>query len=472
MSKHKRALTAIWMRLTPLAPCVALFLSACAGALPTPTTLPPLSAPAAFEQIASPNAPIWPKPEWWSGFASSELNSLIVATQTGNLDLAAAETRILQADASVRQSGAALLPSLDVGADANKQTHSGSFSVSAGASYEFDFWGRNRTLLAASQAIATATRADRETVALTATAGTATTYFQLLSLRERLTIARQNLESALMVLQLTEARVRDGIATPLELAQQRSQIAGLQSVIPELQQQELQTRAALALLLGRSPEGFDVQGSDIETIALPDVSPGLPAELLTRRPDVVAAEASLESAHANVQAARAAFFPTLSLTGSGGLASAALTGLIANPVASYSFGLSLTQTIFDGGRLTAQSDQAKAREQELIAAYRGTALTAFAEVETSLGGIAHFREQEGYQAEQVAQSQIAFDIAQVRYREGIADYLTVLDAQRTLYSARDALGQIKLQRLQAIVGLYKALGGGWTSPAPSALARD
>ena len=456
-------------------PTVALgatLLSACAGVLPTPTTLPTPSAPTAFEQTAATTAPIWPTPEWWRGFGSSELDGLIAATQTGNLDLAAAETRVLQADASVRQSGAALLPIVDVGADANKQTHSGSFSVSAGASYEFDFWGRNRDLLTASQAVATATRADRETVALTATAGTATTYFQLLSLRERLSIARQNLETAQTVLEITEARVRNGIATPLELAQQRAQIAGLQSAIPELQQQELQTRIALALLLGRPPEGFDVAGSDVETIALPDIAPGLPAELLTRRPDVVAAEASLESAHANVQAARAAFFPTLSLTGSGGFASAALTGLIANPVASYSLGLSLTQTIFDGGRLTAQSDQAKAREQELVAAYRSTALTAFSEVETALGGIAHFREQEGYQAEQVAQSQLAFDIAQVRYREGIADYLTVLDAQRTLYSARDSLGQTKLQRLQAIVGLYKALGGGWTSPAPSTLAQE
>jgi NodT family efflux transporter outer membrane factor (OMF) lipoprotein len=448
------------------------FLSACAGAIPVRTSLPSQGAPLAFEQTASANAPIWPTPEWWRGFGSSELDGLIAAAQTGNLDLAAAETRVLQADASARASGAALLPSVGLGADASKQTHGGSFSVSLGASYEFDFWGRNRDLLIASEAIATATRADRETVALTATAGTAATYFQLLSLRERLSIARQNLESAQSVLAITEARVRDGIATPLELAQQRSQIAGLQSAIPQLQQQELLTRAALALLLGRPPEGFDVAGADVENIALPEVAPGLPAELLTRRPDVAAAEASLQSAHADVQAARAAFFPTLSLTGSGGLASAALTGLIANPIASYGLGLSIAQTIFDGGRLTAQSDQARAREQELITSYRSIALTAFSDVETSLGGIAHFREQEGYQAEQVAQSQTAFDIAQVRYREGIADYLTVLDAQRTLYSARDSLGQIKLQRLQAAVALYKALGGGWTSPPPAALARE
>ena len=447
-------------------------LTACAGAIPEPTTLPVPVVPAAFEQSPSPNAPVWPQSEWWRGFGSSELDQLIATTQMGNLDLAAAEARVLQADAAARQAGTALLPTVGLSADATKQTHSGSFGASLGASYEFDFWGRNRDILAAAQAVSKATLADRETVALTAIAGTANTYFQLLNLRERLAIARLNLESALNVLMITEARVNNGIATPLELAQQRAQIAGLQSGIPQLAQQELQTRAALALLLGRAPEGFDVAGTDVENLALPVVAPGLPADLLIRRPDVVAAEASLQSAHANVAAARAAFFPSIALTGSGGLASAALTGLVTNPTASFAFGLSLAQTIFDAGRLTAQSDEARAREQELIAAYRGAAITAFSEVETALGGIAHFAEQETYQAEQVAQSQQAFDIASVRYREGVADYLTVLDAQRTLYSARDQLGQVKLQRLQAIVALYKALGGGWTDPSPATLARD
>jgi outer membrane protein TolC len=173
-----------------------------------------------------------------------------------------------------------------------------------------------------------------------------------------------------------------------------------------------------------------------------------------------------------VAAARAALFPSISLTGSGGLASASLTGLIANPATSFGFGLSLAQTIFDAGRLTAQSDEARAREQELIVAYRGAAITAFSEVETSLGAIAHLADQETYQIEQVAQSQQAFDIAQVRYREGVADFLSVLDAQRTLYQARDQLGQIKLARLQAIVALYKALGGGWTDPTASNFAQQ
>ncbi len=454
-----------------LAGACAALLSGCAGTLPKPAALTAKDVPAAFEQPMA-AAPVWPQPDWWKNFGSSELDAFIADTQSGNLDLAAAETRVLQADARVRETGAALLPTVGLSADASQQTHTGGFGVGLGASYELDFWGRNHDLLTASQAASKATRADRETVALTATAGTATTYFQLLSLRERLSIARQNLETAQEVLTVTDARVRDGIATLLELAQQRAQIAGLQAVIPQLQQQELQTRAALALLLGRPPEGFTVSATDIEDISLPDVAPGLPAELLVRRPDVVSAEANLDSAHADVEAARAAFFPSIVLTGSGGLASAALTGLVANPVTSYALGASLAQTVFDAGRLTAQSDEAKGREQELIEVYRKAAIVAFSDVEIALGGIAYYREQEGYQAEQLAQSQTAFDIAQVRYREGVADYLTVLDAQRTLYSARDQLGQIKLQRLESVVALYKALGGGWTNPSPSSLARE
>jgi NodT family efflux transporter outer membrane factor (OMF) lipoprotein len=449
----------------------ATLLSACAGTLPTRTTLPSPTAPQAFEQPIATDAPLWPAVDWWKGFGSTELDRLIAGTQSGNLDLAAAEARLLEADARVRQSGAALLPTVSLGGDATKVQNGGSFRASLGASYELDFWGRNHDILAAAQAARKASSADRETVALTATAGTATTYFQLLSLRQRLSIAHQNLETAQAVLTITEARVRDGVATQLELAQQRAQIAGIQSTIPQLEQQELQARSALALLLGIPPEGFEVAGTDVDSLALPAVAPGIPAELLTRRPDIVAAEANLESAHANVAAARAAFFPSINLTASGGLASVALTGLIANPTTSFALGLSIAQTIFDAGRLTAQSDETKAREQELIAAYRNAALTAYSEVENSLGGIAHYAEQEGYQAEQVVQSEQAFNIAQVRYREGVADYLTVLDAQRTLYSARDQLGQVKLLRLQALVALYKALGGGWTDPAPS-LARE
>ena len=418
-----------------------------------------------FEQPAIANAPIWPKADWWRGFNSTELDTLIATAQSGNLDLAAAETRIVQADARVRQVGANLLPTVSIGADANRQTSGGrSAGVSIGASYEFDFWGRNRSLLNAAQSSNRATRADRETVALTATAATATTYFQLLSLRERIEIARLNLENARSVLMVTESRVRNGIASQLELAQQRSTIAGQEAAIPQLEQQELETRAALALLLGRPPEGFDVQARALTEIAAPGVAPGLPSELLARRPDVVAAEAGLEAANANLAVARAELLPSISLTGSGGVSSGTLTGLVTNPFFAAGIGLSLAQTIFDSGRREAVTDEARAREQELLLAYRSATINAFSEVETTLGSIANLEAQEMYQAEQVAQSEIAFNIAEARYREGVDDFLVVLDSQRSLYQARDQFGLIRLQQLQALVALYKALGGGWEDP--------
>jgi len=453
------------LRIWLLVGAAGAVLSACASAGPVPK-LAPADMPQAFEEKAVANAPIWPESGWWREFKSDELDQLIAGAQGGNLDLAQAEARLVQADARVRQAGAGLLPTVDASAGASKQLHSESSALSLSASYELDFWGRNHDILNAARASDKASKADLETVALTATSSTASTYFQLLSLRDRLAIARLNLENAFAILTVTQARVREGIATPLELAQQQAQIAGQQAAIPPLEQQELQTRAALALLLGRPPEGFDVAGQNLDPIALPEVAPGLPAELLVRRPDVARSEANLEAANADLAAARAAFFPTVSLTGTAGASSRELLGIIDNSFGAYSLGLSIFQAVFDAGLRQAQSDEARARQDEFLAAYRATAIVAFSDVETSLGAIRHLADQQAYLEEQVAQSQQAFDIAETRYREGVADYLTVLDAQRTLYGARDQLGITKLQRLQAIVSLYRALGGGWTDPSP------
>jgi NodT family efflux transporter outer membrane factor (OMF) lipoprotein len=449
-----------------LAGVCALALAACSTTSPVPQ-LASSDVPMAFEQPVAADAPIWPQPDWWRGFGSQELDGLIASAQSGNLDLAAAETRILQADARVRQVGSALLPTVSIGGDTSLQSGSNATptGVSIGASYEFDFWGRNRSLLIGAQASNRATRADRETVALTALSTTAITYFQLLSLRERLETARLNLENAQAVLAVTEARVRNGIASPLELAQQRQTIAGQQAQIPQLEQQELETRAALALLLGRPPEGFDVAAQSLETIEAPAVAPGLPSELLARRPDVVTAEANLEGANANLAVARAALLPSISLTASGGISTGTLTGLVTNPIYSAGIGLSLAQTIFDAGRREAVTEEAAAREQELLLAYRSTVITAFSEVETTLGSIANLDEQVMFLAEQVAQSELAFNIAQARYREGVDDFLVVLDAQRSLYGSRDQLQQTRLQQLLSLVALYRALGGGWEDPA-------
>jgi multidrug efflux system outer membrane protein len=457
------------MRAFRIAPLFAagFLLSACFS----PGKLPLLTAadtPPSFEQEASSSAPVWPSAGWWQSFQSAELNSLMFAAQEGNLTLAAAEARILQADARVRQAGSALVPFVSLSSDAgrNFSSNTESYGAGLGARYEIDLWNRNRNTLLAAAAAGNATRADRETVALTAVSGVANTYFLLLSLRERLAIAKLNLEAAMTILTVTETRVRNGVATPLELAQQRAAIAGQQAAIPVLEQQELETRSALAVLLGRPPEGFTVAGTDVDSLPIPEVAPGLPSELLERRPDIGTAVAALASAEANIQVARAALFPSIVLTANGGGRSANLAELVTNPIGTFTLGANLLQTVFDRGRLFAITAEARARQEELLANYRNVAITAFAEVENTLGAIANFAEREIFLDEQVAQSQIAFDIATARYREGIADFLTVLETQRSLYGARDARMQVRLSRLLATVGLYRALGGGWQNTTP------
>jgi len=193
----------------------------------------------------------------------------------------------------------------------------------------------------------------------------------------------------------------------------------------------------------------------------PPVQAGLPATLLTRRPDVAQAEASLMAAHANLDAARAAFLPGVSLNAGGGWSKAVLTGLISPQTLAWNLGASAVQTIFDGGRLTSQRDYYKGREAEVLASYRTAVLNALNDTETQLGSVASYSEQERLTTDQVKNAQEAFRISELQYREGVVDLLTVLQAQQTLFSAQDTLIQIKLARLQSGVGLYRALGGGW-----------
>ncbi len=448
--------------------CAVLASTICGCATGPVPVLETTDVPPDWEQPIAADASIWPETDWWTGFSSAELNDIVLAVEAGNLDLAAAEQRIRQADARVRIAGSALLPGIGAGLSGSRRGDLGdassfgnSFGADFSASYELDFWGRNRADLQAAQAGRAATRADRETVALTAVSAAANTYFQVLSLRERLEIARLNLEIAQSVLEVTEARLRNGVATPLELSQQLGTIAGQRAVIPQLEQQVLETRAALAILTGRPPEGFVVSGENLEEIATPNIAPGLPSDLLLRRPDIVAAEADLVAAHANLAAARAALFPTISLTAGGGLSSDTLIGLVRDSALALSIGAGLSQTIFDAGARQAQSDAAAAAELETLANYRSVVISAFADVEIVLGNIANLAEQEIYEIEQTEQAEFAFDIVTAQYREGAVDFLTLLDAQRTLYQARDSLGQIKLSRLQSVVALFQALGGGW-----------
>lgn len=408
--------------------------------------------------------------DWWRGFDSMELVELIAAALDASPDMGIATERVRQAEAQARIAGATLFPTLNLSAGTGRrETRSpggnwsgeNSSNASLSASYEIDLWGRIAAGVNSAESSLRATRFDQETVRLTLAAGVASGYFQLLSLRGRLAIARENLVIAERVFKLVDARARNGAASKLDLARQQAAVLSLRASIFPLELQERQTLYALAILAGRPPQGFAVAGASVRTLAVPRVSPGLPADLLTRRPDLASAEAQLAAANANVAAARAALLPNVSLTGSAGLSSSVLINFLNGPTATLALGASLLQPIFDGGRLRGQIDVATSRERELVEAYRKSILAALADVEGVLAAGGRTADQESLQAQVVIQAQIALRLAEIRYREGVDDLLTVLDAQRTLFQADDQLAQIKLSRLQASVGLYKALGGGW-----------
>jgi NodT family efflux transporter outer membrane factor (OMF) lipoprotein len=464
------------MKRALLVSCVCtVFLAACAD--PPPPVLPPGDVPAAFEQAVPPGALPWPAAGWWMDFNDPQLATLITTAQSGNLDIAQAAARLRQADARARQAGAALLPSIGLNAGANTlygnangiSQHETDYGAALGASYELDFWGKNRDAALSAQALRAASAADRATVALSVSAAVANTYFQLLSLRERIAVAKADLKSSGAILDVVQRRVTAGYAAASDLTQQRASMAAQQAVLPALEQQELETRGALAILLGRPPEGFAVTGGSLAAIATPVVAPGLPSQLLARRPDIASAEANLAAAHADLKAARAAFLPDVSLTASGGVAYPALaaaidtlpgTGLAAG------IGASLVQVIFDGGRLTAKSEEAEARQEELLAAYRASVIAAFSDVENALGNVAHLSAQEAVLREQVSQTQKVLGAAQRKYTAGYADFLAITDAEHGLYNARDQLSDVRKARLVAAVALYKALGGGVLPPSP------
>jgi NodT family efflux transporter outer membrane factor (OMF) lipoprotein len=271
-------------------------------------------------------------------------------------------------------------------------------------------------------------------------------------------------------LNIVERRVRAGYAANADLAQERANLAAQQAALPTLEQQELESRTALATLLGVPPEGFATNPAHLADVTIPPVQAGLPSELLTRRPDLATAEANLVAAHADLAAARKAFLPDISLTASGGVAYPALAAAV-NTLPGFGFAANgaatLAQAIFDGGKIQGRIEEAKAREDELLSAYRAAVLASFSDVENALGNVAHLASHQAALEEQVAQAERVLAAAQRKYTAGYADFLTVTDSQRSLYSARDQLADIRRARLAALVMLFKALGGGWQQPVQS-----
>ncbi|HWM43360.1 MAG TPA: efflux transporter outer membrane subunit [Burkholderiales bacterium] len=449
-----------------LAFTVSLALVGCA--INTPMRSPQIAPPAAWNEAAAPGAPVV-APDWWKSFDSSELQALVDEALAGSPDLAIATERVRQAEAQVRAAGASLFPSLDLGFSSRASRSDGasseSSSASLSASYEVDLWGRNSAGVRAAQADLRATAYDRDTARITLVAGVANAYFEVLSLRGRLALARDNLTIAERVMALVQARARSGAASPLDVARQEAAVLSQRAGLLPLEQLERQTLAALAVLAGRLPEGFEVKATGLADLAVPSISPGLPADLLARRPDLAAAEAGLVAANADVAAARAALLPSIQLTGSAGIASGALLAFLNAPVTTAAIAASVLQPIFDGGRLRAGVTIAESRERELLETYRKAILAAFADVENVLAAADRLAQREALQAQVQERAREALRLAEVRYREGADDLLTVLDAQRTLFSADDQLAQVRQERLEAAVALYRALGGGWKATA-------
>lgn len=455
---------------------VAAVLAAASGGCILTADLPDpaLDVPARYK--GSPTRPeaATPSLDWWRGFGSRELTQLMEEAQTVNLDIAAATARIFQADAQARITGAALLPNISnseqasqtKGSVTNVTTTLGgrtyqTYSASLSASYEIDFWGKNRDATLSAEETANANRFDRDVVALTTMASVANAYFQVLASQDRIRTAQQNIASAQRILDAIKVRFAAGTGSDLDVAQQESVLNNQRAAVPPLRVTLAQNINTLATLVSRPPESVRIDGGSLNAIRSPRVTPGLPSDLLTQRPDIRRQEADLASATANVGNARAQFFPSIQLTGQGGYQSAALSALFTPNATFYNLAAGLTQPIFDGGKIQGNFDLGKAKQDEMLQTYRKTVVSAFADVDNALVSIKQNTERLRLQREVVASSKRAFDLAEQQLRAGTADIVTVLNTQLTLFTAEDALIQTQLARFLAIVSLFQALGGGW-----------
>lgn len=417
----------------------------------------------------------WPDAGWWRSFGSAELVQLIESAEKNNLDLAAAGHRIAQARANLRVAGASQFPLITANGGAGRSGTDGrgasnSLQLGLGASYELDVWGRNAASRDAAAAQLASSSYAREAARLSVVADTATAYFQILSLSDRLAIAQRQLDNAREFMKLLDVQYGAGAVSQLEVSRQRNFIASLEAGIPPIVQSRDQTLDALAVLLGVPPQQVRVAGGSLSGLALPSLGPGLPSTLLVRRPDVRRAESDLAAANANVEVARTAMLPQFDLSLRTGLQAAALGGLTGPGALAWSLASSVAATIFDGGRLEGQRDASIARRDELIEQYRQAILVSLRDVEDALSALNNLAVQQQAQERALTHAREAYRIAELRWRAGAQDFTTVLDAQRSLISAEAAVDPVRAARFNATVALFRALGGDWDAAAPRVAA--
>lgn len=404
---------------------------------------------------------------WWKNFKSAELNTLVDTALEKNNDLLAALERIEQARASVKISGASLLPSADANGGAGwrydnpssgSSSDRGSGSAGVSVSYEVDLFGRNRAGVQSAKANLRGTMYDRDALALVVKGDVAKTYFQILNLRERIALANNNLSNSRQVLDIVEARYNAGSASALDVARQKSSLSSAEAAVTALQNQEQQAENALSILLGRAPSNLKLKAKNLRVINIPKIPVAQPSAVVEQRPDIRVAEENLIGANADIGAAKAAFFPTLNLTAGASFTKSPLS----DPASSAaSLAASLLAPIFRGGELQGGVERAEVRQRELVYNYQTTVLTSMREVEDALSAASAAKKREVSLATAMEEARKAYNLSRDLYEAGAADFQTMLDAERTVISAEDSHASVRLEVLNAAVDLYKAVGGGW-----------
>ncbi len=442
--------------------------------------VPKTEQPAAFKETGpwvqtTPQSAL-PRQRWWTLYDDSILNGLEDQIEAANPTLAQAMARYDAARGYLEQAQASILPTLAVGGhtdtdkqsanrplrSANQPTYYGDNAVAAGLSWDLDLWGRIRNQVAAGQAEAQASFADLEGVRLSLQAQLADDYLQLRGLDAEARL----LENAAMIygkaLDLTNARHDKGIASGLDVGRARAQYADAQAQLADVRARRALLEHALASLAGRPASDFAI-AVHVTDFTVPNVPASVPSTLLQRRPDIAAAERLVAATNAGIGVARAAFYPDISLSALAGFQNTGNDSLFAAPNAFWALGPSMALTLFDNGQHEGQLAVAKAANASATAAYRGTVLEAFQEVEDNLALLNRLAEAADARNASVAAATRSQDLALALYRNGALGFLDVVVAQTTALQAQQAALSIQTRRLQASVGLIHALGGGWTT---------
>lgn len=442
---------------------------------------PELPAPVAWRTAAPTNDSL-ALIEWWNYYRDPVLTNLITVALSNNFDLRIAAARVEEARGGYRAQRSYLLPTINASATWTRGevgdippvpgASTEQFDVFGLLSYEVDFWGRLRRLTESARAQLLASDEARKTVHLALVTAVATTYFNLRALDRQWEIARDTYASRTNLLELTKIKFNEregrgyGIVSELDVTQAETQVHSARSSIASLERAIALTENALRFLLGEAP-GNVPRGATLDGQWQPaEIPAGLPSDLLLRRPDVRAAEQQLRAANADIGAARAAYFPTISLTAALGAQSAELDDLFsAGTSRAWRFAPQLLAPIFSGGRIRAGVQVAEARQQAALASYAQAIQSAFREVDDALISILKLREQLAADEASERAERRRFELSELRYTEGIASYTDLLDAQRFLFSAQLRTVQTRNDLLAATAQLYKALGGGWQTPA-------